>query len=68
MSNPAQSSREALQRLIRGRSFTKEQLEAVQRSILRGEIDTIAHAAACGIALAVEIIAAHEQETQRRSS
>lgn len=57
-----------LESLIYGRKFTAEQLEAIRSSIVRGDIDTIAHAAAGGIALALEIIKKYEQETQRRSS
>lgn len=57
-----------LERLISGRKFTVEQIEAVRSSIVRGDVDTIAHAAAGGIALALEIIRKYEQETQRRSS
>lgn len=68
VSNPASESRAELEKIIAGRTFTKEQLNAVQRSILRGEIDTVAHAAACGIALAVQIIRAHEQQEKRPGS
>ena len=57
-----------LERLISGRRFTVEQIEAVRSSIVRGDVDTIVHAAAVGIALALEIIRKYEQETQRRSS
>lgn len=57
-----------LENLISGRVFTAEQLEAIRSSVARGDIDTIAHAAAGGIALAIEIIRKYEQEAQRRSS
>ena len=57
-----------LERLISGRRFTVEQIEAVRSSIVRGDVDTIVHAAAVGIALALEIIRKYEQEAQRRSS
>ena len=57
-----------LERLISGRRFTVEQIEAVRSSIVRGDVDTIAHAAAGGIALALEIIRKYEKEAQRRSS
>jgi hypothetical protein len=57
-----------LEQLISGRRFTVEQLEAIRSSVVRGDIDTIAHAAAGGIALAIEIIRKYEQETKRRSS
>ncbi len=56
-----------LENLVAGRVFTAEQLEAIRSSVLRGDTDTIAHAAAGGIALAIEIIRKYEQETQRRS-
>ena len=57
-----------LERLISGRKFTAEQIEAIRSSVVRGDIDTIAQAAAGGIALAIEIIRKYEQEAQRRSS
>lgn len=57
-----------LESLVAGRVFTAEQLEAIRSSVARGDIDTIAHAAAGGIALAIEIIRKYEQEAQRRSS
>lgn len=60
--------REQLEALIAGRRFTEDQLNAIRSSILRGEIDTIAHAASGGVALAVEILKAYEQEEARRSS
>lgn len=64
----AREAKLELESLIYGRKFTAEQLEAIRSSIVRGDIDTIAHAAAGGIALALEIIKKYEQETQRRSS
>lgn len=64
----AREARLELEGLIRGRKFSDQQLEAIRSSIVRGDIDTIAHAAAGGIALAIEIIKKYEQETQRRSS
>lgn len=57
-----------LERLIAGRKFTDQQIESIRSSITRGEIDTITHAAAGGIALAIKIIREYEQEAQRRSS
>lgn len=64
----AREAKLELEGLIYGRKFTAEQLEAIRSSIVRGDIDTIAHAAAGGIALALEIIKKYEQETQGRSS
>ena len=64
----AKEARAELERLISGRRFTSVQIEAIRSSIVRGDIDTIAHAAAGGIALAIEIIRKYEQEAQRRSS
>jgi hypothetical protein len=64
----AREAKLELEQLISGRRFTVEQLEAIRSSVVRGDIDTIAHAAAGGIALAIEIIRKYEQETKRRSS
>jgi hypothetical protein len=63
----ASGIRMELEKVISGRKFTAEQIEAIRSSIVRGDIDTIAHAAAGGVALAIEIIKKYEQESQRRS-
>lgn len=63
----ASEIRMELEKVISGRRFTAEQIEAIRSSIVRGDIDTIAHAAAGGVALAIEIIKKYEQENQRRS-
>jgi hypothetical protein len=63
----ASEIRMELEKVISGRKFTAEQIEAIRSSIVRGDIDTIAHAAAGGVALAIEIIKKYEQESQRRS-
>lgn len=63
----ASGIRMELEKVISGRKFTAEQIEAIRSSIVRGDIDTIAHAAAGGVALAIEIIKKYEQENQRRS-
>ena len=60
--------RAELERLIAGRAFTKAHIDAVRGAIMRGEIDTITHAASGGIALALEIIKAYEQEQKRPRS
>jgi len=64
----AKEARLELENLIHGRKFSEQQLEAIRSSVVRGDIDTIAQAAAGGIALAIKIIREYEQEAQRRSS